>query len=147
MIVRAASADDADARRLVDAYFTELRMRLGRFEAPSSDELRADADRGAVMLAMVGDSAVACAWLRRLAPDVAEVKRMYVAPAARRHGVARALLSALEDEARAFGCRRMVLDTAAPLVEAAQLYHRAGYAEIERYNDNPHAAHWFAKDL
>jgi hypothetical protein len=41
----------------------------------------------------------------------------------------------------------MVLDTAAPLEEAARLYLQAGFEETARYNDNPWAARWFEKDL
>jgi GNAT superfamily N-acetyltransferase len=111
-VIREVSADDAEARRLVEAYFAELRVRLGGFVDPSRDELRTD-----------------------------------VAPDARGRGVARTLLAALEHKARALGCTRIVLDTAAPLVEAARLYLREGYAEIDRYNDNPHAARWFGKVL
>lgn len=145
VIVRKVAGDDTDALRLVDDYFAELRARLGELVAPPRDELRADADSGASFVAYDRGAAVACAWVRRLAPDTAEVKRLYVAPHGR--GVARALLSALENEARALGCTRMVLDTAAPLEEAASLYLRAGYAETARYNDNPYAARWFAKSL
>jgi hypothetical protein len=33
------------------------------------------------------------------------------------------------------------------LTEAIGLYRAAGYEEIERFNDEPHAHHWFAKPL
>lgn len=49
--------------------------------------------------------------------------------------------------ARALGCSRVVLDTAAPLREGAAIYLREGYVEIARYNDNPVAARWFEKRL
>jgi GNAT superfamily N-acetyltransferase len=143
VVVREVPADDADAHRLVQAYFAELRERLGGFDAPSFDELRAD---GTVFVASAA-APIACAWLRLLASDTAEVKRMYVAPEARGRGVARALLATLEARARSLGCTRIVLDTASPLVEAARLYLREGYAEIDRYNDNPYAARWFSKAL
>lgn len=143
MIVREVPADDADAHRLVQEYFVELRERLGGFEAPSYAELRTD---GRVFVA--SESApLACAWLRLLERDTAEVKRMYVVPAARGRGVARALLGTLEEKARGLGCTKVVLDTASPLVEAARLYLREGYVEIDRYNDNPYAARWFSKTL
>jgi hypothetical protein len=41
----------------------------------------------------------------------------------------------------------VVLDTNGSLGEAIALYRRSGYRDIERYNDNPYAEHWFAKDL
>ena len=39
------------------------------------------------------------------------------------------------------------LDTHSSLAEAIAMYERAGYHAIERYNDNPWARRWFAKDL
>ena len=144
VVVRRVRADDADAHRLVQAYFAELRVRLGGFEAPSFAELLID---GTAFVASSEGVPVACAWLRLLAPDTAEVKRMFVAPEARGHGVARALLATLEESARHLGCARIVLDTATPLAEAARLYLREGYVEIDRYNDNPYAGRWFSKSL
>ena len=63
----------------------------------------------------------------------AEIKRMYVAAAARGHGFARALLVALEDEARAAGADWMVLETGRPQVAAVRLYRGSGYADIAPY--------------
>jgi GNAT superfamily N-acetyltransferase len=67
------------------------------------------------------------------AVDTAEVKRMYVAPHARGRGVARAVLARLEDEARRFGYRRVVLETGVYQVEAIRLYERSGYTRIPCY--------------
>ena len=41
----------------------------------------------------------------------------------------------------------MRLDTNETLTEAIALYRTSGYREIPRYNDNPHAHHWFEKAL
>lgn len=72
---------------------------------------------------------------------------MFVVADARGRGHARVLLRALEDAARERGCEEIVLDTASTLHEAAHLYVREGYEEVERYNDNPYAARWFQKKL
>ena len=53
---------------------------------------------------------------------------MWVRPAARGRGVGRALLAALEDEARARGVTRMKLETGDRQPEAVAMYLRAGYA-------------------
>ena len=58
---------------------------------------------------------------------VAEVKRMYVRPAARGYGVARAILARLEAEARARGVRRLVLETGDVRHAAMRLYERNGF--------------------
>lgn len=145
--VRAVDPDDPDAVRLLSAYFDELRARFGAYEPPSRDDLRRDAERGAILVAYDRGRAAGCGSLRLLDEDTAEVKRMFVAPEARGRGHGRRLLRALEARARALACGRIVLDTAAPLKEAARMYLREGYAEIARYNDNPYAARWFEKRL
>ena len=88
-----------------------------------------------------------CGAVRRLDPDTAEIKRMWVDPGARGLGVGRSLLAALEAAAGELGCRAVRLDTAAPLIEALALYRAAGYVEIPAYNENPYAAHWLEKRL
>ena len=148
MEVASVAFDHPDARRLLDAYFAELDELFGSFVAPDADELAFDARRGAVLVGYdEGASAVACGSLRGLDDDTAELKRMVVAQHARGRGFGAALLAALESEARSRGFRVVRLDTAAPLEEAVRLYLRAGYRRIERYNDNPYAAHWFEKVL
>src|SRR5262245_42256792 len=47
--------------------------------------------RGALWVAWDGDRALGCLALQELARDTAELKRMYVTPEARGHGVARRL--------------------------------------------------------
>lgn len=57
----------------------------------------------------------------------AEVKRMYVRPAARGRGVAQAVLARLEQEARAKGYARLTLETGDVLAPALRLYEAAGF--------------------
>ena len=59
----------------------------------------------------------------------AEMKRVFVAPAARGKGVARALMEALEREAAKRGVTLMQLETGIKQPEAIALYRRCGYAE------------------
>jgi ribosomal protein S18 acetylase RimI-like enzyme len=75
------------------------------------------------------------------------VKRLWIAPEARGQGLARRLMQRVEAAARGAGLTRLVLDTNATLTEAMALYRRLGWQEIARYNDNPYAQAWFAKDL
>lgn len=145
--LRSVDSDHPDAVELLEAYFNELRERFGSFDPPSVEALRADAARGVVLVAYDEGQPVACGSLRVLEKDTAEVKRMFVVPEARGRGHGRRILGALEERARSLGCSRVVLDTAAPLKEAASMYLREGYVEIERYNENPYAARWFEKTL
>lgn len=60
----------------------------------------------------------------------AELKRMYVRPAARGLGLGRRLLGFLEETARQAGCAAMRLETGVAQPEAIGLYRAAGYREI-----------------
>jgi GNAT superfamily N-acetyltransferase len=90
---------------------------------------------------------VGCGGLKRLDDAACEIKRMYVAPAARGHGLSRRLLEALEDRAREIGYSIARLDTADRQPAALPLYERAGYRRIPPYNDNDLATYWFEKEL
>ncbi len=63
----------------------------------------------------------------------AEVKRVYVVPAARGRGIARALLTELERTAAAAGRRRMVLQTGVRQPEAIGLYTSCGYVPVPKF--------------
>lgn len=67
------------------------------------------------------------------ASHVAEVKRMYVAPAARRSGLARLVLRTLEDSAREAGCDLLVMETGLKQPEAIALYESAGYVLVTSF--------------
>ena len=60
----------------------------------------------------------------------AEVKRMYVVPAAQRRGLARRLLAHLEATAAEAGIEALVLETGMKQPEAIALYESAGYEPI-----------------
>ncbi|MFJ6833210.1 GNAT family N-acetyltransferase [Streptomyces sp. NPDC091209] len=63
----------------------------------------------------------------------AELKRMYVVPEARGLGLARRMLAALEDDARAAGRVRMVLETGTKQPEAVALYASSGYEPCAKF--------------
>jgi GNAT superfamily N-acetyltransferase len=102
---------------------------------------------GVYLVGWVGDQAAVGGGLRLVAPEVAEMKRMYVRPSFRGRGLARALLGALETEAVRLGASLARLDTGPKQSVAQGLYERSGYAQIGNWNQNPHAAFWGEKRL
>jgi ribosomal protein S18 acetylase RimI-like enzyme len=102
---------------------------------------------GELLLVTVDGAPAAVGGVRDLDTEVAEVKSMYVAPAGRGRGLGRKLLGRLEAIAAERGCRAVRLDTAAHLTAAIALYRAVGYREVPAYNENPHAALWFERDL
>jgi GNAT superfamily N-acetyltransferase len=127
---------------LNDLYWTTSRLTR---PALSAAELRAP--RGAYLVGWRDDLAVTGGGVRELGGGVAEIKRMYVRPSFRSQGVAAELLVALESTARLLGYRAVRLDTGPKQSHALSLYRRAGYVDIEPYNDNPFARFWAEKLL
>jgi GNAT superfamily N-acetyltransferase len=72
---------------------------------------------------------------------------MWVAPSARGLGVGRRILSELEQRARRRAVGLLRLETNETLKEAGGLYRSAGYVEVDAFNDEPYAHHWFEKRL
>ena len=148
---RLARLDDPQSSSLLRDYEAELSLQgivLDQQEAGGVEVEELLAPNGSFLIADLDGSEAGCGGVRRLDnPAIAEVKRMYVAPFARRVGVGAALLARLEDEARALGCQVTRLDTGAGMEGALALYRRAGYREIPDYNGNPHAAYWMEKKI
>jgi GNAT superfamily N-acetyltransferase len=95
---------------------------------------------GTFLVAYLDNRPAGCGALRRFADGVAEVKRMYVEPWARRNGIGRHILAELEATARRLGYRAVRLETGTRQPEAIRLYESAGYQPIAKYGefaDNP----------
>lgn len=134
--------ESADAQTLIAALNAELDA---RYPEEGANHFRLDPDevapgRGAFVIARLDGRPVACGAVRRGGDDCAEIKRMYVDPSARGHGLGRRVLAALEVEAGLLGARRLLLETGARQHEAVGLYVAAGYVVVDRfgaYLDSP----------
>lgn len=136
----------------VEQYVAELAERFpSGFDPglPSAEEASATfgPPHGLFLVATVDGETVGCGGVQFLDDTTAEIKRMWVGASARGSGLGRRLLAHLEDAARDAGRRRVVLDTNGVLDEALALYRSSGYLAVDRYNDNPYATHFFAKDV
>jgi carbonic anhydrase len=85
---------------------------------------------GRLALATIGGQPAGCIALRRVDPDHAEAKRLYVRPAFRGLGLGRALMEWVMAEARAAGYREIVGDTMPVMRDALALYERMGFERI-----------------
>lgn len=92
---------------------------------------------GRLFLACCDGKPIGCVAVRRFDAESGELKRLYVQPDHRGHGIARALGAAAIDAARATGYRRVVLDTLDRMTAARELYAAAGFREISAYYPNP----------
>lgn len=131
--VRAEPWEGADGVALRAAQREELDARYGSDDHEPGQE--PTAYTVSVFLIARGEdgAALGCGGLRGLGPGVAEIKRMYVRPAARGTGVSVAILRALETEAINRGVRRLVLETGPAQPEAIRFYEREGYHRIENF--------------
>jgi GNAT superfamily N-acetyltransferase len=96
--------------------------------------------RGRLLLARGTDGVLlGTCFLKTIRPDAAEIKRLYLRPAARGLGLGHALAARAVAEARDLGAVRILLDTGIWMTEAQALYRRMGFREIARYpeSENP----------
>ncbi|MCW2760447.1 MAG: GCN5-related N-acetyltransferase [Marmoricola sp.] len=136
-----------DAALLVEEVQGEYVLRYGGRDETPIEPTYFEEPLGAFFVGYLHDFPVATgAWRRRTDVEVdatrltAEVKRMYVAPRARRIGLARAMLAHLESTARGAGAEVMVLETGILQPEAITLYESAGYTRVPGfgfYRDSP----------
>ncbi len=125
------------ARVLIEALNAEL---SSRYPEPGATHFRLDPGevtdgQGAFLIASSSGKPVGCGAVRRIEARTGEIKRMYVSPAARGRGIGRAVLAALEAEARALGIVRLVLETGLRQGEALALYEGAGFSQIPPFGE------------
>ncbi|MER5787938.1 helix-turn-helix domain-containing GNAT family N-acetyltransferase [Streptomyces sp. NPDC001980] len=143
--------DHPDARHCLLSYFAELQERFdtgfdpARSLLPDAGELRPP--RGLFLVARLHGEPVGCAGVKLPPGAPAEIKRMWVAPHARRLGLARRFLTELEAQAARHGYDTLRLDTNKTLSSAIGLYHSYGFQEVPAFNDEPYAHHWFEKRI
>jgi len=132
-------------------YYTELarRLRTGFDVSLSADPEATDMirPRGAFVVAMSDGLPLGCVGLKGTDKGYAEIKRLWVSPAARGMGLAKRLMSEIEQTASALNIPTLRLDTNSALPEAVAMYQNAGWTEIPRFNDDPYPDHFFEKQL
>jgi GNAT superfamily N-acetyltransferase len=137
VIIERVDILSATARKLIEALNAEL---SGRYPEQGACHFRLDAHevaegRGAFLVAYRSETPIGCGAVRRIEEQTGELKRMYVCVEERSRGVGRAMLDALEVEARKLGISKLFLETGIRNPEAIALYKRAGFSHIPPFGE------------
>ena len=137
LAISAEPFDSHDATALLaalDAHLSERYPPAQRF-CPNLRREQTESGRGVFLVARVEGRPVGCGAIRLLDGGDAEVKRMWVDPAVRGQGVAKAVLTRLQDEALELGVTRLVLETGIFQAEALGLYRSSGFESVECWGE------------
>jgi len=129
MIFRIESAASPAAQSLMAALDDDILSRYPGEPTNGIDAADFEASGGVFVVCYVDDVPAACGAIRPFEGS-AEIKRMYVVPALRGRGLARAMLAFLESEAARRGYARAVLETGRAMTEPLTLYRSEGWREI-----------------
>jgi GNAT superfamily N-acetyltransferase len=144
---RPTPVTDPIADELLGEYFDSRELGMPGYRTFRPDAALFTPPAGVFLVAFLDDVPVGCGGVRMLSPVRGEIKHLWMRPAARGSGAGRALLGELESRAAELGATEIVLDTNERLAAAQSLYRSSGYVDVEPYNDNPNATHWFRKGL
>lgn len=122
-VIEVTTGGDREVQLLVVSQEAEVMARYGVDDAGPGVSAEAPC-----LVARLDGRAVGCVALGRLSDVVGEVKRMYVAPAARGHRIGRLLLQGVEELAVDRGYRLLRLETGTQQPEALRLYETAGWS-------------------
>ena len=101
----------------------------------------------ALWLAEVNGKPLGAVGLKPFDNRAGELKRLWVAPEGRGHGIGEALCLTCIQGAREQGYSRLLLDTDRGLIHANSVYERLGFVDIDRYYNNPMDSRFMALSL
>ena len=140
------TADDGEALEQVRQYFRNYAAWLGvdlsyqNFEQEMASLPGAyTAPEGRLFFAEVDGRPAGCVGIRPLpeSEGVCEMKRLYVTPEERGHGVGAALALAAIKAAKEIGYRKLIIDTLPSMRMAVKLYRELGFTEAPSYYQTP----------
>jgi len=148
----AARVDSGPGGELAQAMRDEIAvmydgLELDGDQMPKAGPAQLSAPTGEFLVGYLTDQLACCGGLKQVNEWACEIKKMYVVPALRGRGLARALVHELEERARQLGYEVARLDTGPRQIGARALYESEGYIEIEDFNGNPVASFWGEKPL
>lgn len=152
MKIRAATNRDCEAiRNLVFQVLREYHLKPdpNNTDADLNDIEAIYIEPGGLFEVVENDDGriVGSVGLYKLSSEVCELRKMYLLPETRGHGLGKKLLERSIAGAKELGFKRIELETASPLVEAIALYKRYGFQVIKRDHLPSRCDQAFALDL
>ncbi len=126
------NSDNSDFRNLVALLDQDLAIRDGEEHAFYAQFNRVTHIHH-VVVAYKNEEAVGCGAFKEYAAAIAEIKRMFVLPQHRGHGIAGLILTELEQWAKELHYTSCILETGMKQPEAIRLYQKSGYSIIPNY--------------
>ncbi len=133
-------SDYTRAKQMVNDYFDWLNMDLGFQDIKNELSIFPSMyglPTGFFLIALKDRDFVGCVGLRMLAPEICELKRLYVYDQFKNMGIGKRLCTILIKEAKMLGYKKIRLDTLDRMEAAIGLYKSLGFKEIEPYRNNP----------
>lgn len=125
-------SDNKDFQILVNLLDEDLRIRDGDEHSFYAQFNTIESIRN-VIVCYIDDRAIGCGAFKEYDQTKVEIKRMFVLPAHRGHGIGLNILRELELWAAELNYPECILETGKKQPEAIRLYQKAGYALIKKY--------------
>lgn len=150
--VRVEALDPTDPRSqaALTQFLNEMVERVGAdvLEIDIAQEAREDSGKNFFIVALdERDNVVGCGSLIQSEPEVGQIRRMWVNPVLRGHGIGRRLLSALEGAGAVSGYEFIRLEAYESLTEALLLFETSGYVQVEPWEQSPPDLRAYQKQL
>ncbi|RZL50178.1 MAG: N-acetyltransferase [Pedobacter sp.] len=130
--LKKTNSDDPDFITLVKQLDAYLAVIDGEEHAFYSQYNKIDKIKQ-VVVAYENDSPVGCGAIKEFTAGSTEVKRMFTLPEGRKKGIAKKILTELENWASELGYQKCVLETGIRQADAISLYQKCGYQRIPNY--------------
>ena len=150
--VRVEALDPTDPRSqaALTQFLNEMVERVGAdvLEIDIEQEAREDSGKNFFIVALdERDNVVGCGSLIQIEPQVGQIRRMWVNPVLRGHGIGRRLLSALEGAGAVSGYEFIRLEVYEALTEALLLFETSGYVQVDPWEQSPPDLKAYQKQL
>lgn len=130
--IKRTNSEDPDFKKLTQELDKEL-CRIYDTQQADYEEYNRIIDLGTVVIAYVNNHPVGCGCFKRSDECTIELKRMFVVPGFRGHGIASSIVRELEVWAKSLAYQYAILETGKKQPEAIAMYHKLGYVNTENY--------------